>query len=122
MKKVLIVDDEADVLKAISKRLTTDGYSVITATNGREAITAAQSQQPDIILLDIKMPDMDGAEVIAKLKGHPSTDSIPVILLTATLSKAEEEKYGSIIGYITLAKPFDTEKLLEHMERLLQAT
>jgi CheY-like chemotaxis protein len=120
VKKVLIVDDDEDLLQVLGKRLTTEGYSVITAANGRDAIALAESQAPDIILLDILMPRMDGGQVMAELKEHPATRSIPVILLTAILSKAEEEKYGSVIGgNITLAKPLDAEKLLDLMKRLL---
>jgi CheY-like chemotaxis protein len=120
MKKVLIVDDEKDLLLVLGKRLTVAGYSVITATNGREAIVLAESQHPDIIVLDITMPEMDGGQVMAALKDRPSTGNIPVILLTALFSKEEEEKYGSMIGgTIIFAKPLDTEKLLEQIEKLL---
>jgi CheY-like chemotaxis protein len=123
MKKVLIVDDEQDFLQVLGKRLTASGYSVITATNGRDAIFLAQSQRPDIIILDILMPQMDGGEVMAELKEHSTTRNIPVIFLTALFSKAEEEKYGSIVsGNITLAKPLDAEKLLEQMKKLLDDT
>ena len=123
MKKVLIVDDEEDALKMLGKRLTVEGYFVITATNGKDAIALAKSQHPDIIILDIIMPGMDGGQVAAELKEHPSTRNIPVILLTAILSKAEEEKYDSMVGgHITLAKPLDAEKLLDQMNKLLGST
>ena len=107
----------------LGKRLTAEGYSVITATNGTDAIALAKSQHPDIIILDIIMPEMEGGEVAAELKEHPSTRNIPVIFLTALLSKAEEEKYGSMVGgNITLAKPLDAEKLLDQMKKLLGST
>ena len=123
MKKVLIVDDEEDMLKMLGKRLTVSGYSVITATNGRDAIVLAKSQHPDIIILDVIMPGMDGGEVVAELKKHTSTKSIPVILLTAIFSKAEEQKNNSMVGgNITLAKPLDAEKLLDQMKKLLDGT
>lgn len=123
MKKVLVVDDEEDFLQVLGKRLTVSGYSVIAATNGRDAVALAKSQRPDIIVLDVVMPEMDGGQVMAELKEHPSTRSIPVILLTALFSKAEEEKYGSIVGdNTTLAKPLDAEKLLEQMGKLLEST
>jgi CheY-like chemotaxis protein len=119
MKKVLIVDDEKDVLWMLGKRLTAEGYFVITATNGKDAITLAKSKHPDIIILDIMMPGIGGGEVAAELKENPSTSSIPVILLTALLSKAEEEGYDSVVGgNITLAKPLDAEKLLDLMKKL----
>jgi CheY-like chemotaxis protein len=120
MKKILAVDDEKDVLLMLEKRLTAEGYSVITTTNGPNAIALAKSQHPDIIILDIAMPGMDGGEVAAKLKEHPLTRSIPVIFLTALLSKREEHQENHMIGSnITFAKPFDTEELLAQINRLL---
>ena len=123
MKKVLIVDDEEDYLKMLGERITFAGYSVITATNGYDAITLAKSQRPDIIILDIMMPGMDGGQVAAELKVDSSTRNIPVILLTAMLLKTEEEDHGSIIGgHITFSKPVDMEKLLDQMKKLLVGT
>jgi CheY-like chemotaxis protein len=123
MKKVLIVDDEEDLLQMLAKRLTVSGYSVITANNGRDAIDLAKSQSPDLIILDIIMPEMDGGEVASELKDYPATKNIPLILLTAMLSKAEEEKHRSVVGgHIALAKPLDPEKLLEQMKKLLCVT
>ena len=120
MKKILVVDDEKDVLFMLEKRLTAEGYSVITTTNGKNAIALAKSQHPDLIVLDIVMPGMDGAQVAAKLKEHPLTRSIPVIFLTALLSKTEEYHENRMIGNnITFAKPFDTEELLAQINELL---
>jgi DNA-binding response OmpR family regulator len=120
MKKILVVDDEKDVLLMLEKRLTTEGYSVITTTKSTNAIALAKSQHPDIIILDIVMPGMDGGEVAAKLREHPLTRSIPVIFLTALLSKTEEYQENRMIGSnITFAKPFDTEELLAQIKGLL---
>ena len=120
MKKVLIVDDEKDTLLILGKRLTAGGYSVITATNGKDAIALAKSQHPDIIILDVLMPGMDGGEVAAKLKEHPLTRSIPVIFLTALLTKTEEYQENHTIGSnITFAKPLDTKELLAQIKGLL---
>ncbi len=120
MKKILVVDDEKDVLFMLEKRLKAEGYSVITTTNGKNAIALAQSQRPDIIILDIVMPGMDGAEVAATLKEHLLTRSIPVIFLTGLLSKEEELQENHMIGsHITFAKPFDTEELLAQIKSLL---
>lgn len=120
MKNILVVDDEKDVLLILEKILTAKGYSVITATNGTNAIALAKSQHPDLIILDIVMPGMDGGEVSAKLQEHPLTRSIPVIFLTALLTKREEyqEKY-TINSNIIFAKPIDTEELLAQIEELL---
>jgi CheY-like chemotaxis protein len=122
MKKVLIliVDDEEDALWMLGKRLTAEGYSVIAANNGTDAIALAKSQHPDIIILDIVMPGMDGGEVAAKLREHPLTRSIPVIFLTALLTKTEEYQGShTISSNIAFAKPFDTEELLAQIKGLL---
>lgn len=120
MKKILVVDDEKDVLFMLEKRLTARGYSVITATNGTNAIALAKSQHPDLIILDILMPGMDGGQVAAQLQTHPLTRSIPVIFLTALLTKTEEYQNNHVINRnITFAKPFDTEELLAQIEGLL---
>jgi DNA-binding response OmpR family regulator len=120
MKKILVVDDEKDVLLMLEKRLTAKGYSVITTTKSTNAIALAKSQHPDIIILDIVMPGMDGGEVAAKLREHPLTRNIPVIFLTALLSKTEEYQENRMIGSnITFAKPFDTEELLARINGLL---
>jgi DNA-binding response OmpR family regulator len=119
-KKILVVDDEKDVLFMLEKRLTAEGYSVITTTKSTNAIALAKSQHPDIIILDIVMPGMDGGEVAAKLREHPLTRSIPVIFLTALLTKTEEYQGNhTISSNITFAKPFDTEELLAQIKELL---
>jgi CheY-like chemotaxis protein len=120
MKRILVVDDEEDVLFVLKKTLTARGYSVITAMSGTYAMALAEAQRPDLIILDVAMPEMDGGEVSARLQEHPSTRSIPVIFLTALLSKTEESQRSHLIdGKITLAKPIDMEELLAQMEGLL---
>jgi DNA-binding response OmpR family regulator len=120
MKKILIVDDEKDISLMLKKRLTAEGYSVITANDGYAALALAKSQLPDLIILDIIMPGMEGVEVAEKLKEHPLTKNIPVIFLTAILRKTEDDKKDHIIaGNIILAKPIDTEELLAEIKGLL---
>jgi DNA-binding response OmpR family regulator len=123
MKKVLVVDDEEDFLSMLGKRLTAEGYSVITATNGTDAIGLALLQHPDIIILDVLMPELEGEEVAAKLKGYSRTKSIPVIFITALPSATKEKKYKSKAGgNIIFSKPLDTEKLLEQIKKLTNVT
>ena len=120
MKKILIVDDEKSVLLMLEKRLTAEGYSVITASNGHDAVNLARTKSPDLIILDIIMPGVDGGEVAEKLREDIRTKNIPIIFLTALLSKNEEYKEHHIIaGNITFAKPINTEALLAHIKRLL---
>jgi len=119
-KKILVVDDEKDVLFMLEKRLTAEGYSVIIATNGTNALQLAKSKCPDLIILDLVMPGIDGGAVAEKLKEDIRTKAIPVIFLTALLSRSEEYKDDHMIaGNITFAKPFDAGELLDQIKRLL---
>ena len=119
-KKILVVDDEKDVLLTLEKRLTAEGYSVITAINGTDALQLAKSKCPDLIILDLVMPGIDGGTVAEKLKDHPSTKGIPLIFLTALLSKNEEYKENHMIaGNITFAKPIDNKEFLAKIKSLL---
>ena len=88
-KTILVVDDEKDVVDLLSYNLTKDDFTVITARNGRDALDRAR-QKPDLIILDVMMPEMNGLQVIQELKKEKSTASIPVILLTAKGSETEE--------------------------------
>jgi CheY-like chemotaxis protein len=120
MSKILLVDDEKDVLLVLTKRLVAQGYIVITADNGHDAITLAKSKAPDLIILDVLMPGMDGGEVAEKLRNDPQTQNIPVIFLTALLAKAEEcKEEHTTARSITFAKPVDTEELLSQIKKLL---
>ena len=84
-KKILIVDDEKDVCSVLEKGLTSEGYFVLTASNGNDAIVLAKSRHPDLIILDVLMPDMDGGEDARRLKDVTGTKDIPVIFLTGML-------------------------------------
>jgi len=119
-KKILIVDDEEDVLSLLKIRLTAKGYFVITATNGKDALMLANSKHPDIIVLDILMPGMDGPEIATRLKESPGTRDIPVMFLTCLYAKAEESESGHLVGdRLIFAKPFDSEELTDTIKRLL---
>ncbi len=119
-KRILIVDDEKDVLLMLEKRLTAEGYSVITATNGTNALQLAKSNCPDLIILDVAMPIMDGGEVAEKLSENPATKDIPIIFLTALFPKRHGEEQGCVVaGHVFIAKPYDIEELLAQTKNLL---
>jgi DNA-binding response OmpR family regulator len=120
-KKILIVEDDQDALKVLAKTLATEGYSIITADNGSDAIKLAKSEHPDLIVLDILLPDMDGDDVSMILKENFETQNIPIIYLTGVFPKREdEEKDGRIVGgHVLIAKPYSLEELLAHMKNLL---
>jgi CheY-like chemotaxis protein len=80
---VLVVDDEVRNVKLLQALLHADGHATITASNGKEALVSAVANKPDLILLDIMMPDMDGFETVARLKADPRTQPVPVIMVTA---------------------------------------
>ncbi|MGZ5382186.1 MAG: response regulator, partial [Thermoanaerobaculia bacterium] len=81
-RKILIVDDDEDILLIVQTLLTNAGYAPILARNGREGIEQAAAMQPDVILLDVTMPQMSGWEVCATLKNLPETSSIPIVMIT----------------------------------------
>ncbi len=112
---ILVVDDEADTLLALSERLQREGFTVLEASTGESAIRQAKSEIPDLILLDVCLPDIGGAEVVSALQEDPATDCIPIIYLSALFSKHDEAKYGGKI----LAKPFEMLKLIGEIERAL---
>jgi DNA-binding response OmpR family regulator len=112
-QKLLIVDDEPDVLKLLGERLAKAGYDVIKASDGKEAIALAQKQMPDLIILDIAMPGMDGSEVANILRADAKTKGIPILFLTCLFTKQEEKVCGHLLGQnFFIAKPYDVDELL----------
>lgn len=119
-KRILAVDDEPEVLSLLEKRLTSAGYQVLTASSGSEALEIASSQRPDLIILDILMPDMDGSQVACQLREDPRTKGIPVIFLTCLYTKREEHAAGHVLGAnLFLAKPYEPAELLKEIEHVI---
>ncbi|WP_230531546.1 adenylate/guanylate cyclase domain-containing protein [Microvirga roseola] len=117
---ILVVDDVAENLDIVTMRLTAQGYAVEMARNGREAIERTHALRPDLILLDVMMPEIDGIEVTKRLKADPATRTIPILLLTAR-SSTEDVVEGLDAGgddYIT--KPFDQTTLVARVRSLLR--
>ena len=120
--RILVVEDEADTLVALSEGLQAEGFTVLEASTGESAILQAKSEIPDLILLDIRLPDIGGGVVASALHEDPATDRIPIIYLTALFSKHEEAIYGLLVGgNKTLAKPFEMPKLIAEIESSLRA-
>lgn len=118
-KKILVVEDELDMLMAIKLRLETSGYEVITATDGLEGLNKARRFKPDLIILDIMLPKMNGFKVARFLKFDEVYKKIPIVMLTA-LSSEQDRNIGAETGgdaYIT--KPFEPEQLLNTICRFL---
>ncbi len=105
-KSILIVDDEEDVRALIQLGLEMQaGWKVLNANSGEEAIQIAASQQPDVILLDLMMPDMDGKTTLQKLKSNPKTRQIPVILMSAKGKSSVEESFANLDLAAIFTKP-----------------
>lgn len=118
-KKILIVEDEESLLKLESILLISKGFEVKGVANGRAALEAVVEDKPDLVLLDIMLPEIDGFEVCRQLKSDPATRHIPVIMLTAKKSR-EDMVRGEKVGadwYIT--KPFKSAMVIETIQRFL---
>lgn len=105
-KSILVVDDEEDVRALIQLGLEMKaGWNVLNASSGEEAIAIAQNQKPDVILLDLMMPDMDGKTTLQRLKSNPATQQIPVILMTAKSKYSVEESFNGLDVAAIFTKP-----------------
>lgn len=118
MKKVLIVDDEPNIVLSLEFLLRKDGFEVFIARNGREALDLTYQEMPDLIILDIMMPEVDGYEVCQKIKTDATTSHIKVVFLSAK-SKEEDIQKGYDLGAdLYLTKPFSTRSLMKRIKEL----
>lgn len=119
--RLLAVDDDPVILNLLKVNFEIDGFDVITAGDGQEALETAQAEKPDVVLLDIMMPKMSGLEVTQALKSDPETKRIPIMLLSAKAQEADVE-VGMKMGadaYVT--KPFDPIELVQRVHDLVRA-
>ncbi len=116
-KKILIVEDEEDVLTVETIRLEKSGYEVFSAKNGHEGIALAQKIHPDLIFLDLLIPQMRGEEICRELKGNPETKDIPVVFITASQVEKVEQKVIMNGAQAYIIKPFETEELMAVVKR-----
>lgn len=118
--KILVVDDERELVEMIKIRLETYGYDVVTALDGFEGLEKIKVHKPDLVVLDVNMPVMDGATMGSEMKSHPVLSKIPIIFLTCLINKKEaERKHHHVGGEVFLAKPFEYEELVETIQAML---
>jgi len=111
-KRILIIDDEYDIRAVAQLTLkTVAGWDVSLAASGKEGLVKAADEQPDVILLDVMMPDMDGIETFRALQANPATESIPVIFMTAKVQAAEQRRFTELGVAGIIPKPFKAMKL-----------
>jgi CheY-like chemotaxis protein len=115
-KKILVVDDEPDIREVVRLYLAEEGYEIIEACNGQEAILKVQTEKPDLVVLDIMMPGINGFEVAKHLKDDPNTQHIPIIILSV-LAHDSQFRQG-ILDYIS--KPFRQDELVQTVRKILE--
>lgn len=119
MKTILIADDEAAIRRLIQYRLEKDGFRTLLARDGQEALDLARRENPDLILLDIMMPIMDGFRVAQKLKEYPATAAIPFIILTAKGEESDRLAAQKLGCADFMVKPFSPKLLSQRITELL---
>jgi two-component system response regulator MtrA len=117
---VLIADDDADILSLVRAVLERSGHEVVAASDGAEALASVRARKPDLVVLDIAMPEVDGLEVLRRLRADPTTSELPVVLLSARAQEADVERGFAIGASAYLKKPFSPRELSEHVAELLR--
>jgi two-component system alkaline phosphatase synthesis response regulator PhoP len=118
-KKILAVDDERHIVRLIQVNLERAGYQVATAFDGNEALKKVEAEKPDLIVLDVMMPRMDGFEVLKRLQANPETRGIPIVMLTAKAQDADVFRGWSSGVSAYLTKPFNPLELVTFVRRIL---
>jgi CheY-like chemotaxis protein len=120
MGRILVVDDEPDVIRTVTKALEQRGHVVTTARDGLEAIEAVTADRPDVLVIDLAIPKIDGAEVARRLKADPATRSVPILLMCASYLALEAVAEGGERGPDEfVVKPFLRDTLVKQVDRLL---
>jgi two-component system response regulator MtrA len=118
-RTVLVADDDEDILQLVSFRLERAGYNVVTAADGQQAIAAAREHKPDLAVLDVMMPGLNGYEVTRQLRADAATADIPVILLTARVQEADVSRGFEAGADDYLRKPFSPQELRSRVQAIL---
>ena len=118
-KKILIVDDDKNIIKTLKTRLETNGYRIVPASNGLEGLDRAKGEKPDLIILNVMMPQLDGIMTTLRLKGVAETKTTPIIIMTGIKERDNMilARHVGASDYIT--KPFESSKLLKKIDKLL---
>ncbi|MBS2035538.1 response regulator [bacterium] len=111
--KILVVDDDEHILRSLSQYLELEDFNVVSASSGPEALTLFQQEKPDLLVLDVMMPGMDGFQVLEKLRNDPETASVPVLMLTARDQHNDILKGYQMGATSYLVKPFNLDELVE---------
>jgi len=118
-KKILIADDEPDMVRMLANRLRANNYQVIAALDGMQTLSAARREQPDLIVLDIRMPAKDGCSVLEMLRMSAQTTLIPIIFLSALPASQVQEKVRELGAEGWFTKPFDSEAVVTKIREMI---
>ena len=118
-RKILLVDDEPGIQVVISARLTAQGYDVVVAKDGQEGLDLARSESPDLVLLDLMLPKLDGYKVCRMLKFDKAFESIPIVIFSARGSEADKKLAEQVGADAYIVKPFDMNVFTQTVQRLL---
>ncbi len=118
LKKILYVEDEPDIQTIATIVLESGGFEVKCCSSGKEALQVVEGYAPDLILMDVMMPDMDGLTTLKKLKENPATQKIPIIFMTAKVQAHEIEAYKKVGAVDIITKPFDPLQLVERIQNI----
>ena len=118
-KRILLVDDNTTNLQVLFQALSPEGYELLVAQSGEDALETAQSAKPDLLLLDVKMPGIDGFETFRRLKAESGTAEIPVIFLSAHANVESIEEAGALGAEGYLTKPFDFDVIIAKVREVL---
>lgn len=122
-KTILVVDDEKEVLDWLEKKLSGENYAVLRASAAKEALEKTRKNSPDLILMDIVLPDMEGSDVVRTLAEDPMTKDVPVIFMSGIISREDDPTQLELnVGgrlYKALSKPFEFEELLREIKKIL---
>jgi DNA-binding response OmpR family regulator len=118
-KRVLVVDDEPNIVMSLEFLMRRAGFDVAVARNGREALDALEGSPPDLLLLDVMMPEFDGYEVCERIRARPEWSGTKIVMLTARGREVERERGLSLGADAYVTKPFSTRDLVEQVKRML---
>ena len=118
MGRILVADDEADVVRTVTKALEARGHTITIARDGAEAIAAVAENRPDLLVIDLAIPKIDGAEVARRLKADPATRAVPILMMSASYLAMEAVAEGQGADEFVV-KPFLRDTLVKQVERLL---
>lgn len=118
-KKILVVDDEIDLVDALAMRLESEGYEVLKALDGKEGYEKTQANMPDALILDLRMPRMDGFQVCRLIKFDETLKDIKVIILTAHNSDSARKACAAVGADVLLSKPYDYVELLKTLKQMV---